>query len=74
MPELPEVETIVRSLRHRIVGETISGAEVGWPRSIAQPSPEAFSRQVVGRRMSQVSRQGKFTIIRLDPDGHGRGR
>jgi len=69
MPELPEVETIVRSLRHRIVGETISGAKVGWPRSIARPSPEALSQQVVGRRMSQVSRQGKFTIIRLDPDG-----
>ena len=67
MPEMPEVETIVRALRKRIVGQTVAGVQVGWAGSIARPSPEAFSQQVTGRRVAEVTRRGKFTIVRLAP-------
>jgi len=67
MPEMPEVETIVRSLRDRILGQTVAHAEVGWSRSIARPSPDEFSEQVIGRRLVDVTRRGKFTIVRLAP-------
>ena len=34
MPELPEVETIVRELRSKILGEVFSGVELLWSRSL----------------------------------------
>lgn len=67
MPELPEVETTVQALRKLIVGQTIADAEVKWPRSIAIPSPDAFSQQATGRGVADVTRRGKFTIVRLLP-------
>ena len=67
MPEMPEVETIVRALRKRIVGQMVADVEVEWPRSIALSSPDTFSRQVIGRRVVEVTRRGKFTIIHLAP-------
>ena len=33
MPELPEVETTARLLRPKLVGRTITGLEVSWPRT-----------------------------------------
>jgi formamidopyrimidine-DNA glycosylase len=35
MPELPEVETVVRDLRPHLIGRTITGATVRWTRTIA---------------------------------------
>ena len=35
MPELPEVETVVRQLRGQLVGRTLKGARVSWKRTIA---------------------------------------
>ncbi|HUV95563.1 MAG TPA: bifunctional DNA-formamidopyrimidine glycosylase/DNA-(apurinic or apyrimidinic site) lyase [Anaerolineae bacterium] len=67
MPEMPEVETIVRALKRRIVGETIVDALVEWPGSIARLSPAEFSQRIVGRRVAAATRSGKFTIIRLAP-------
>ncbi len=67
MPEMPEVETIVQALKRRIVGETVADVVVEWPRSIALLSPAEFSRRVVGRSVTRVTRRGKFTIIRLAP-------
>ncbi len=37
MPELPEVENVVRGLREHIIGQTISGAEVFWNRTVQMP-------------------------------------
>ena len=42
MPELPEVETIVRKLRHHLLGKTIKEADVHWSRTLAFPSPKKF--------------------------------
>ncbi|HZY42119.1 MAG TPA: DNA-formamidopyrimidine glycosylase family protein, partial [Anaerolineae bacterium] len=37
MPELPEVETLVRRLREPAVGRTIINATVKWSRTIGRP-------------------------------------
>ena len=71
MPELPEVETIVRELRPHIVGATILDATVDWARILACPAEdvEAFRRGVQGRRIEAVWRRGKFIVFTL---GEGR--
>jgi len=65
MPELPEVETIVRTLRPQLIGRTILEAEVRWARTIATPSVNKFKELVKGQQVREVSRRGKFLIIKL---------
>ena len=43
MPELPEVETVARDLRPRLVGATIVGARVYWARTLRDQDPIAFA-------------------------------
>ncbi len=67
MPELPEVQTLVTDLRDAgLGGRTVLRARVEWPRSIAAPSPAAFCRILGGRRIEDVTRRGKFVVLRLD--------
>jgi formamidopyrimidine-DNA glycosylase len=65
MPELPEVETVVRSLRPAIVGQRILNAEFRQLR-VLRGSPIATTKALVGRRIDAVERYGKFIAIRLD--------
>ncbi|MGQ9683698.1 MAG: bifunctional DNA-formamidopyrimidine glycosylase/DNA-(apurinic or apyrimidinic site) lyase [Anaerolineae bacterium] len=69
MPELPEVETVVRGLRATLVGLTIKGVTVNWARSIALPSPDVFAASLPGERVLQVERRGKYVVMHLD---HGK--
>lgn len=66
MPELPEVETVARGLQSSLVGCTITGARVHWPRTIAFPEPDAFVMRIVGRRIESVGRRGKYVVVGLD--------
>jgi formamidopyrimidine-DNA glycosylase len=65
MPELPEVETIARSLRPHLVGRQILSATVRWPRTIAVPSPRAFRKRIEGQTIKNVARRAKFLHIEL---------
>lgn len=66
MPELPEVETVVRGLRSLLIGRTLVDASVGWPRTIAEPKADEFASGIVGRRVDSVGRRGKYVVIGLD--------
>ncbi len=72
MPELPEVETIVRALKHggrggeSILGRRIDSAELLWRRTLAIPSPDLFLQDILSRQIQDVSRRGKFVVIHLD--------
>ena len=68
MPELPEVEHVVRALRRVVIGRRIIAAEVKLPKLIAPTSPSAFKRKIKGSTITGVSRRGKFILIELDPD------
>ena len=65
MPELPEVETIARSLRSELPGAGIASTDLRWKRTLATPSPRKFMQQVNGQVIQDVSRRGKFLNIRL---------
>lgn len=75
MPELPEVEHVVRALRPVIVGRSILASEVRLPKLIAPASPAQFNRKLKGALITGVSRRGKYILIELDGNAalpHGR--
>ena len=68
MPELPEVEHVVRALRARIVGCRIIATEVSLPKLIAPTARPLFNRRLKGASVTGVSRRGKYILIELDSD------
>lgn len=68
MPELPEVETVARDLRPRIVGATIVGARCSWARTLRTHTAEAFAGGVASRRIEAVGRRAKLVVIELSGD------
>jgi formamidopyrimidine-DNA glycosylase len=65
MPELPEVETVVRRLRPTLVGRRIERAQVLWARTIESPSASAFTRRVRGQTIASVERRAKYLLFKL---------
>jgi len=73
MPELPEVETIVRGLREPLVGRQFIGIRIGWENLVGRPRPELaegpaaeeFERGLMGQRILAVKRRGKYLIFDL---------
>ena len=68
MPELPEVETVARDLRPRILGATITGARCSWARTLRTHTPDTFADAVAGRRVEGVWRRAKQVVIDLSGD------
>jgi formamidopyrimidine-DNA glycosylase len=68
VPELPEVETVARDLRPRLVGATIVGARCSWARTLRTHDPEAFAAAIAGRRVEAVGRRAKLVVIELSGD------
>jgi formamidopyrimidine-DNA glycosylase len=68
MPELPEVETVVRDLRPLVAGATIVGARCSWARTLRTQTPEAFAEAVAGRRIEAVGRRAKLVVVELSGD------
>jgi formamidopyrimidine-DNA glycosylase len=66
MPELPEVETHVRDLAPLLQDHQVVGAQIFWPRTIAEPSPEGFAQRIVGQRFVRFSRRGKYMLLEMD--------
>src|SRR4030042_1069960 len=64
MPELPEVETIVRGLRAKLPNLQLGRIEVCLAKCI-QPSESSFTDCLKGRKILDVQRRGKNIIIRL---------
>ena len=65
MPELPEVETLVRRLREPIVGRTIEHTTVYWKRTIARPAPKEFTRMLQGYTVQSIDRRAKYLVFTL---------
>jgi hypothetical protein len=75
MPELPEVETIIRRLRDgadeqpSVRDQTIQAVEVTWDRSIAEPDALTFQLALTGKQITDARRRGKFLHFPLN-QGH----
>ena len=67
MPELPEVETVCRSLRPHLVGHTIERVEVLEPRLRIRVDETALA-QLSGRSIVGIRRAAKYIIISLSGD------
>src|SRR5204863_8470421 len=65
MPELPEVETVARGLRHAILGRRILSVTLGKTDFIDDPN--ALEQHLPGRQIEAVERYGKFMLLRLSP-------
>ena len=65
MPEMPEVETICRSLRKHVEGNTIREVDIRLPRLIKWPSPEDFRAIIVGRKIEKLERRAKYMLFHL---------
>lgn len=67
MPELPEVETVRRTLSSLIVGKTIQSVTVSLPRIIQRPDDiKQFEIELAGHTILDVGRRGKFLRIIMD--------
>ena len=64
MPELPEVETVVRGLRAVLPGRRILSVRLGKTDFIEDPA--ALERDLPGSRVSSVRRHGKFIVVELE--------
>jgi formamidopyrimidine-DNA glycosylase len=71
MPELPEVETVVRGLRNALPGRTIAGLRLGKTDFIEDPG--ALESSLPGARIEEVRRFGKFIGLRLAGGAAGNG-
>ena len=64
MPELPEVETIRRSLQPRVLGRCIVEVEVREPR-LRRRIADNFAARLVGQRIDGIERRAKYLLFRL---------
>lgn len=72
MPELPEVETVMRALRVRLEGRVIAGAVVRRA-DLRWPLPPDLAEVLTGARVRGFRRRGKYILMRLDPRGSAGG-
>ncbi|KOP83702.1 DNA-formamidopyrimidine glycosylase [Cytobacillus solani] len=67
MPELPEVETVRRTLQELVNNKEIEQISVFWPKIIKHPEEIAqFQDALVGQTVKDVGRRGKFLILYTD--------
>jgi formamidopyrimidine-DNA glycosylase len=67
MPELPEVETVRRTLiEGGLVGRRIVRAQVLHPDAVRHPAPQEFAQTLKGRRIAGIGRRGKYLLLALD--------
>lgn len=65
MPELPEVETVVREIRPKLVGRRIRSVCASG-RPLRRPWEPSWSARLAGRRVRDVTRRGKWIVIHLE--------
>lgn len=64
MPELPEVETVVRTLRPDIVGRAVKGVRVG-KHPLRNPWQPSWNRLIARCNIVSVHRRGKWILLEL---------
>lgn len=69
MPELPEVETVTRSLAP-LVGRRIVEAEFRSVRVLRGCDPDHMAARMAGRRIAGIKRYGKFIVMPLEGGGY----
>ncbi|HHT47576.1 MAG TPA: DNA-formamidopyrimidine glycosylase [Firmicutes bacterium] len=68
MPELPEVECIVRDLNKYLKGKKITGVFFIFYQMLQGVSPEVFGREIRGEVIQEIKRRGKYILFFLSND------
>ncbi len=68
MPELPEVETVVRGLREPLIGHTVEALWYDWGRTIHSPDAPEFAARITGQTFRAVNRRAKYILCELDSE------
>ena len=66
MPEMPELETIKRSLEPHIQGKRIKNINLLLSRQIKHPTPGEFVNRLLFRVIDRLERRGKYLILHMD--------
>ncbi|NLW24975.1 MAG: DNA-formamidopyrimidine glycosylase [Clostridia bacterium] len=68
MPELPEVETVLRSLKPKLLGKKIVEITVNLPKLIKIPPGDetTLRKNITGSKFVDVKRRGKYLLFYLD--------
>jgi len=72
MPELPEVEVLVRHLRPLIRGKIIRSVNVRRAKVLRPTAPRAFRRALLGAKFTGLSRRGKYLLFQLRAKNGGK--
>lgn len=65
MPELPEVETVVKTLKTIVLDKEIIEVIVYWDNIIAHPDVLKFKEDIKGQKIIDINRRGKYIIFNL---------
>ncbi len=68
MPELPEVELVVRSLASLVTGRTIEAARLFRQRLAPRLTPDEFADALGGRMITRITRRGKHILMLLNDE------
>jgi formamidopyrimidine-DNA glycosylase len=74
MPELPEVETIVRGLDKRVSGDTIDSVWIGSRRQPLKSPAAKIASTLEGKRIVRVHRAGKHIVFDLEGAHPGKSK
>ena len=66
MPELPEVETVRRTLLLQILNKKITGVNVYYENILQDTEPSVFKTVLINQTIKDISRYGKYLIFILD--------
>ena len=68
MPELPEVETVVRGLTQRLTGRRFARIDLHRA-DLRGPLPPGLKAKLEGRRIERIDRRGKYILVHCDDGG-----
>ena len=66
MPELPEVETVRRTLENYVLNKEIRDIDIFYNKMIRNQSFEAFRNQLIGKKIDRIERYGKHLVFVID--------
>ena len=66
MPELPEVETVRRTLKELIINKKITYVDIYYDKLIEYPYSDEFKERIKGQLIKDIKRKGKWLMFELD--------
>ncbi len=69
MPELPEVETVLRGMENALLGKCIKAVKINRY-DLRMPLPQDFGQRLTGKSINALERRGKYIIMHIGDNIH----